>query len=110
MPIAEITVTQSIAQELLAEYEFQASITRRFLERLPEDRLTWKPHERSMTAGQLAYHIAFLGQGVMRAVANNSLQAPDFKFPQPSSRDEILKGHDESVLAVREQLPRYDDA
>jgi hypothetical protein len=33
----------SIAQSLLAEFEIQASVTRRFLERLPEDKLTWKP-------------------------------------------------------------------
>ena len=36
----------------------QAPITRKFLERLPEDKLTWKPHAKSMTAGQLAYHLA----------------------------------------------------
>jgi uncharacterized damage-inducible protein DinB len=110
MSIAEMNATQSIAHALFAEYEFQAPITRRFLERLPEDKLTWKPHERSMTAGQLAYHIAFLGQGVMRAAANNRVQAPDFKLPQPESLGEILKGHDESVAAVRELLPGYDDA
>ncbi len=52
MAVAEMT--QSIAQSLLAEFEAQAPITRRFLERIPEDKLTWKPHEKSMTAGQLA--------------------------------------------------------
>ena len=49
-----------IAQTLLAEFETQAPITRRYLERLPEDKLTWKPHEKSMSAGQLAYHLAFV--------------------------------------------------
>ena len=48
----------SIAKSLLAEFEIQAPITRKFLERLPEDKFTWKPHEKSMTAGQLAYHLA----------------------------------------------------
>jgi hypothetical protein len=52
MPVAEQVVTNSIAQSLLAEFEVQAPITRRFLERLPEDKLTWKPHEKSMTAGR----------------------------------------------------------
>ena len=47
-----------IAQSLLAEFEDQAPVTRRFLERLPDDRLMWQPHPRSMTAGQLAYHLA----------------------------------------------------
>lgn len=110
MPVAELNTTQSIAHSLLSEYEVQAAVTRRFLERVPEEKLTWRPHEKSMTAGQLAYHIAALGQGMMRAIVNTSMQAPDFKFPQPSSREEILKAHDESVAAVREQLPLYDDA
>lgn len=110
MSVTEMIATQLIAQSLLAEFEIQAPITRRFLERLPEDRLTWKPHERSMTAGQLAYHIAILPGGVMRAVANNPMQAPDFTFPQPSSSDEILKAHDEGVATARELLPGYDDA
>lgn len=43
----------TIAETLLAEFEAEARTTRKFLERLPEDRLTWKPHEKSMSAGQL---------------------------------------------------------
>jgi len=111
VPIAESVVADSIAQSLLAEFETQAPITRRYLERLPEDKLTWKPHEKSMTAGQLAYHLAFVPSGIVRFVQNNPAQAPsEFKFPQPASRDEILKTHDEGVAAVRELLPQFDDA
>ena len=101
----------SIAQSLLAEFETQAPITRRFLERLPEDKLTWKPHEKSMSAGQLAYHLAFVPGGVVRFVQNNPVQAPDFAgFPQPASRQEILAKYDESIAAVRDLLPKFDDA
>ena len=101
----------SIAQSLLAEFETQAPITRRFLERLPEDKLTWKPHEKSMSAGQLAYHLAFIPGGVIRFVQNNPVQAPDFAgFPQPASRQEILAKYEESVAAVRDLLPKFGDA
>jgi len=100
----------SIAQTLLAEFEIQAPITRRFLERLPEDKLTWKPHEKSMSAGQLAYHLAFVPGGVIRFVQNNPAQAPDFAFPQPANRQEILKTFEESIATVRSQLPKFDDA
>jgi uncharacterized damage-inducible protein DinB len=110
VPVAE-SVANSIAQSLLAEFEVQARITRRFLERLPEDKLTWKPHERSMTAGQLAFHLATVPGGIVRFVQNNPAQVPqNFNFPQPSSRDEILKAMDESVATARELLPQYDDA
>jgi uncharacterized damage-inducible protein DinB len=101
----------SIAQSLLAEFETQAPITRKFLERLPEDKLTWKPHNKSMTAGQLAYHIAAVPGGIVRFVQNNPAQAPEsFYVPQPASRQEILKVFEESIATVRSQLPTFDDA
>jgi uncharacterized damage-inducible protein DinB len=111
MPIAESVVSQSIAQEMLAEFEAQARITRRFLERLPEDKLTWKPHEKSMTAGQLAFHLATVPGGVAKFVEENPRQTRGaFVFPQPASREEILKAMDESVATVRSLLPKFDDA
>jgi len=101
----------SIAQSLLAEFEIQAPVTRRFLERLPEDKLTWKPHSKSMSAGQLAHHLAFVPGGVVRFAQNNPVQAPEFAdFPQPASRQEILKTFDESVATVRDLLPKFGDA
>jgi len=100
----------SIAQSLLAEFELQAPITRRFLERLPEDKLTWKPHEKSMSAGQLAYHLAFVPGGVIRLVTANPTPEPSLNFPQPASRDEILETFAESIATVRECLSKADDA
>ena len=100
----------SIAESLLEEFEVQAPVTRKFLERLPEDKLTWKPHERSLTAGQLAFHIASVPGGIVRFVENNPAQAPDsFNFPQPASRQEILEKLDESIVTVRRLLPKFED-
>jgi uncharacterized damage-inducible protein DinB len=100
-----------IAKEFLAEFEMQAPVTRRFLERVPEDKLTWKPHEKSLTAGQLALHIATVPAGISRFVENNPAQAPkEFKFPQPVSRSEILNAFDEGISVVRTQLAKFDDA
>jgi uncharacterized damage-inducible protein DinB len=100
-----------IEKEFLAEFEMQAPVTRRFLERVPEDKLTWKPHEKSMTAGQLALHIANVPGGIVRFVANSPVQAREkFEFPQPADRAEILRAFDESIATVRSQLPKFDDA
>jgi uncharacterized damage-inducible protein DinB len=101
----------SIAQGMLAEFEVQAPVTRKFLERLPEDKLTWKPHHKSMSAGQLAYHLASVPGGIVRFVQNNPAEAPgSFNFPQPTSREEILKKLEESIVTVRSVLPKFDDA
>jgi uncharacterized damage-inducible protein DinB len=104
------TQLSHIAQSMLAELETQARITRRFLERLPDDKLTWKPHPKSMTAGQLAFHLATVPAGVVRLVKDNPASAPDaFSFPQPASVQQILDTFDESIVAVRTLLPQFDD-
>src|SRR3984893_1024637 len=101
----------SFAQSIFAEFEAQAPITRTYLERLPEDRLTWKPHEKSMSAGQLALHIARVPGGSVRFVQQNPAQAPNFNnVPQPSSVGEILGAFDESIATVRTMLPQFSDA
>jgi uncharacterized damage-inducible protein DinB len=111
MPVAEAVAAPSLSQSMLAEFETQAPVTRRFLERLPEDKLTWKPHEKSMTAGQLAFHLATVPGGIVRFVQSNPAQAPkSFEFPQPATRAEILKAFDESVATVRNVLPQFSDA
>ena len=99
-----------IAQSLLAEFETQAPVTRKFLERLPSDKLTWKPHSRSLTAGQLAYHLAFVPGGIVRAAQKNQIPPPDFQFPQPATVQEVLDAFDQSAATVREVLPDFDDA
>ncbi|MFP5211716.1 MAG: DinB family protein [Acidobacteriota bacterium] len=99
-----------IAKSLLAEFETQAPITRNFLERLPKDKLTWKPHSRSMTAGQLAYHLAMVPGAVVRGAQKDHIALPDFQFPQPSTLQEVLDAFDQSVSTVREILPLFDDA
>ena len=55
-----------IAESLIAELEREAKSTVRILERVPADRLEWQPHQKSMSVGQLAWHIATLPHsGVM---------------------------------------------
>ena len=108
---SHFTRTWSIAQSLLQELETQAPVTRRFLERLPGDKLIWQPHPKSLTAGQLALHLASVPGGIARLVQNNPAQAQAaFVFPQPATLAEILAQLDESLEAARAVLPTFDDA
>lgn len=101
----------SIAHCFLQEFEVQTPITRKFLGRLPADRLTWRPHAKSLTLGQLALHIAMVPGGILRLVKNNPAQAPgEFRFAHPTTREEILKTFDETVTLVRGMLPTFTDA
>jgi len=110
MSVAEPIVSDAIAQALLSEFEQQAPITRRYIERLPKDKLTWKPHEKSLTAGQLAFHLASVPGGVIRATQSNPAELQSLPtFPQPENLDECLRTFDESVAAVRQILPAFED-
>ncbi len=100
----------SIAQNYLAEFEQEAQITRRFLDRVPEKRLTWKPHDKSMSAGQLALHLAMVPGQVMNMAALESIPLPEFaESPQPKTKAEVLQAFEASIAKVRETLPTLDD-
>src|SRR4051794_21370006 len=68
----------TIAEAFLAEFEQEARTTRKFLERLPADKLAWKPHEKSKTAGGLALHIATSPGGVVRMAQADEAAPPNF--------------------------------
>ena len=68
----------STVELLLQELEQEAQTTRRVLERVPGDRLAWKPHDRSMSLGQLALHVA----SVPGAIAEISQISP-FQVADP---------------------------
>jgi len=101
----------SLAQVLFAEFEQQAPIAREYLKRVPEDRLTWKPHQKSRSVGQLALHIATVPGNIVRMAQQNPAPAPDFSImPQPANLREVLNAFEGSVKVVGEGLPKFDDA
>src|SRR3954447_11386438 len=102
----------SIAQAMLAEFEHESKTTRKFLERVPQDKLMWKAHEKSHTVGALARHIAIVPGNIARAASMDQSPLPDFAelFKQPASVQEIVGEHDNSLATVQEILPTLDDA
>jgi uncharacterized damage-inducible protein DinB len=104
--------SHEIAAGMLAEFEQELKTTRRFLERVPEDKLGWRPHEKSMTAGELALHIAEAPEGVVRLCEPDTAEAPHFggTRPQPASIREVLEVLDRSAACVCEKLPMISDA
>jgi uncharacterized damage-inducible protein DinB len=101
----------SHAEQLLAEYRVEAQTTRKFLSRLPEDRLTWRPHEKSMTAGQLAYHIATAPAGIIQMALKSEFRVADIPQTQeqPASVKQVMDAFEQSVAAVEELLPTIAD-
>ena len=97
--------------EILEEFDQEWATTRRVLERVPADQLTWKPHEKSLSLGQLALHVA-MGPGLIGEwVLQDSIESPGMTvFPKPDSRGEILATHEESTRKVKDALSTLGDA
>jgi uncharacterized damage-inducible protein DinB len=101
----------AIADGLLMELDMEAKTTKRVLERIPEDKLAWKPHDTSMTLGELASHIANM-QGFLSTAAS----ADSFDFgssgPQPvgKTRGEIVETFTQGTAKAKELISKMDDA
>ncbi len=102
----------ALIEGMLQELEEEARATRRVLERVPDDRLGWRPHEKSRTLGQLALHIAVVPGGVAQLVASPSpARAPQFgPDPSPASSAELIPVLDQSIATAKRTLGGMDDA
>ena len=95
---------------IVQELENEATTTRRVLERVPTDKLAWKPHAKSMSLGELALHVA-MSPGVICGWASQDVtQFTGEKTPAPTSTEEILAAHDQSVKTSKNLLGQIGDA
>ncbi|MPZ21577.1 MAG: hypothetical protein GEV06_27350 [Luteitalea sp.] len=98
-----------VVDATLMEMDQEAVATRRLLERVPEDKLNWKPHPKSFSLGQIALHVAQV-QGAVCAIATQDVfQVPEFKQKEAETRTEILETFERSLSTVRDLLTRLDD-
>ena len=95
---------------IVQELENEATTTRRVLERVPSDKLTWKPHAKSMSLGELALHVA-MSPGVICGWASQDVtQFKGDPLPTPTSTEEILAAHDQSIKTSKDLLGQIGDA
>jgi uncharacterized damage-inducible protein DinB len=100
----------SAIEMLLQELEQEAQTTRRVLERVPGDRLAWKPHDKSMSLGQLALHIAITPGAIAEITQISPFPVPKFEQPSAKSAAELVPTLDQSVAKARSILQNLDDA
>lgn len=112
MTTAAPTTSNAIARGMLAEFEQELATTRRFIERAPGDRLNWQPHEKSMTLGQLIWHLAEVPRGVLQLSLDDQAPVPDFSGGRTSAPTvgDALEELERSAAYVRRTLPTLDDA
>jgi uncharacterized damage-inducible protein DinB len=95
---------------MLQELEQEAQTTRRVLERVPDNQLSWRPHEKARTLGELALHVAMVPGAVAELVGTQStVQAPKFTDLSPTSASELIPALDESIAKAKKVLGGMDD-
>jgi uncharacterized damage-inducible protein DinB len=104
----------SISASLLPEFDQEMSNTRKALERIPDDKFDWKPHEKSGTLGWIANHLANLPSWTVFAINQDSLDLapPDgesVKWEGKGSREELLEVFDQNVAAARDAIAGASD-
>jgi len=103
--------SRNVSKALLPEFDHEMGNTRKSLERVPEDKFSFKPHTKSMTLGCLATHLAAINHW---AEAIFGLDSFDVSMAPPTvelkSRAEVLSAFDNSTAAARKAIADSSDA
>jgi uncharacterized damage-inducible protein DinB len=103
----------TIAESLLPEFDREMGLTRRVLERVPDGQFAWKPHEKSMTLGRLAEHLAELPQWLAISINDSGIDMGTGRPPgytSPDTRAAVLAMFDKNVADARTALNGRTDA
>jgi uncharacterized damage-inducible protein DinB len=100
-----------IADSILPEFDHEMATTRKMLERFPEDKVEWRPHETSMTLGRLAGHVSELAGWTVATMGQDKLEMDPNRYKPNviTSRAEALKQFDEIVASARAAIAAASD-
>ncbi len=98
---------------LLPEFDREMGLTRRVLERVPDDQFEWRPHPTSLTLGRLAEHLTEMPQWAALTMSQDGIDTP-IATPdghvRPSTRSAVLARFDANLVAARPTLVAKTDA
>jgi uncharacterized damage-inducible protein DinB len=102
----------SLKEAVFSDLERELVVTRSVLDRLPEQHYGWKPHEKSMSLGKLAMHVAHLPEWIRVTLAQDELDAASSPRPPADVKDraELLSRFDGHVAGLRQVVERFDAA
>jgi uncharacterized damage-inducible protein DinB len=100
----------AIADAMLMEMDMEEKTTQRVLERIPENKLTWKPHPKAYSLGQLAMHIAVAQGRVATAAVEDVHEFGPTAPPEPKNRQEIMDAFAASNAKAKQVVKSFDDA
>lgn len=100
----------NLSEMMAAELRQESATTRKMLERVPQDDFNWKPHEKSMSLGQLASHVANLhSTWLVSSLTQDEFDLADSKPLKAESVAEILEAFDRNIVRALELLKAQTD-
>jgi uncharacterized damage-inducible protein DinB len=99
-----------LVDSILMELDQEAQTTKRVLDRIPENKLAWRPHPKSFSLGQLALHVASAPGNVAAIAAQDTVEAPNFAQAEAKNRQEVLDTFSKSLESAKDTLKNMDDA
>jgi uncharacterized damage-inducible protein DinB len=105
-------MAKSLTDRFLAELESEAAITRRVLERVPDGKGDWKPHDKSMPMGRLASLVANMPGWIAMMLTQDEFDvaAPGSAPAAAKTKAELLASFDAAVARSKEALKKTNDA
>jgi uncharacterized damage-inducible protein DinB len=105
----------TIGQSMLPEFDEEMKNTRKVLERVPDDKWGWKPHEKSGTMGWLAGHVGTVPEWITMTINTEELDyapvdGPSYQPPRIENRGQLLAAFDKGSAEAREALAKVSDA
>jgi uncharacterized damage-inducible protein DinB len=99
-----------ISQMLLSEFDHEMASTRKLLERVPDGKFDYKPHEKSMTLGRLAGHVAEVPSYATATIRMDKLELTGSEKPfTATSKKELLESFDKYVVEARQAISTASD-
>ncbi len=102
----------TVLETLIQEFEQEMNTTRKMLSRVPDDKFSWKPHEKSMDLKSLSGHIAELPTWIPMAMNSDELDFATANYQPPvlNSSADLLNVFEASVVAGRNALQSADES
>jgi uncharacterized damage-inducible protein DinB len=94
----------------VAELEREAETTRKCFEQIPEDKMSWRPHPKSMSIGELAMHIAMFPGLCFDLFQSSTFELNEqLEWPTPASRAQVLSAFEEGLQMLKNYLQQLDE-
>ncbi|SDS66911.1 DinB family protein [Gramella sp. MAR_2010_147] len=94
---------------LVPQFQQEIALTEKFLKRIPEDKMDWKPHDKSMSIQELANHLAEIPEWVAGTMDFEAWDLKDYQAPAKTSVNEILEDLRNNASMAEKALQKPDE-